>query len=362
MQSIIIKCVKRRHNSYNHIIINSKRVEETLSIIKNQNYKVKEISFSNIENDSAYRINHNTSKKDLEIIKYLNNKYHKIKDIEELAITRGTEGGKSLLKDSVEDGYTEIIIPSSVDRNFVNYCQNYFPLDKLTGKHYDHNKLLIIRIRNINIRPRLVCAVDNLKIACMKTLQFIYNRNDKDDDLFYLMIILNSNLMEFYTLNYLTDDYNKSFLELLPLPEDQDKYKDLLSLIGQYQEFSQITTGKNIFGLISNFLVYEIYFHSRFSLEEEIYSEDKLFLVDFLSKILKSIPFDEWIRLHRKSNIEILSKTESDSLNEKTKEVTESLNDIDNKIKDTPSIKAITEKIASHPWVKRIESSITLNK
>jgi len=337
-------------------------VEETLSIIKNQNYKVKEISFSNIENDSAYRINHNTSKKDLEIIKYLNNKYHKIKDIEELAITRGTEGGKSLLKDSVEDGYTEIIIPSSVDRNFVNYCQNYFPLDKLTGKHYDHNKLLIIRIRNINIRPRLVCAVDNLKIACMKTLQFIYNRNDKDDDLFYLMIILNSNLMEFYTLNYLTDDYNKSFLELLPLPEDQDKYKDLLSLIGQYQEFSQITTGKNIFGLISNFLVYEIYFHSRFSLEEEIYSEDKLFLVDFLSKILKSIPFDEWIRLHRKSNIEILSKTESDSLNEKTKEVTESLNDIDNKIKDTPSIKAITEKIASHPWVKRIESSITLNK
>ncbi len=360
MQSIIIKCVKKRHNSYNHIIINSKKVEETLSIIKNQIYKVKEVSFSNIENDSAYRINHYTSKTKLEIIKYLNNTYHKIKDINELAITRGTEGSKSLLKDSVEDGYTEIIIPSSVDRNFINYCQKYFPLDKLTGKYYDHNKLLIIRIRNINIRPRLVCTVDNLKIACMKTLQFIYNKNNKDDDLFYLMSILNSNLMEFYTLNYLTDDYNKSFLELLPLPENQEQYKNVLSLIGQYQEFSQITSGKNIFNSISNFLVYEVYFHSRFNsnLEEQIYNEDKLFLVDYLSKLLKPIPFDEWIRLYKQSNIEILSKIESKSLNEKTKEIIESLNNIYSKIKNTPSIKAITDKIASHSWVKKIESSI----
>ncbi len=364
MQSIIIKCVKKRHNSYNHIIINSKKVEETLSIIKNRTYKVKEISFSSIENDSAYRINHYTSKTKLEIINYLNNTCLKLKEINNLAITRGSEGSKKLLKDSIENGYTEMLIPSSVERNFVNYCQKYFPLNKLTGKHYDHNKLLIIRIRNINIRPRLICAVDNLKIVCMKTLQFIYNENNKEADLFYLMSVLNSNLMEFYTLNYLTDDCNKSFLELLPLPENRDQYKSVLSLIGQYQEFLQLIGSKNSFNSISNSLVYEIYLHEMFNsnLEEQIYTEDKLFLVDLLSGILKPIPFDGWICLYRKSNLEILSKEENYSLNQKTKEISESLNYVYSKIKNSTTIQTITDKITSHSWVRKIESSITLNK
>lgn len=265
MQSIIIKCVKKVHDNYKHIIINSKKVENTLSIIKNQTYTTKNISFDYIRNDSAYRINHYVRKKQLRIINYIEEISQELRKINNLGITRGTEGGKSLLEDSPSEENTEIIIPDTTDRYLIDYGKNYFPIEKLTGSYYDHNKVLVIRIRNINIRPRMVSAVDFIKLPCMKTLQFIYNKNDKDDNLFYLMVLLNSNLMEFIAINYLTDDINKSFLELIPIPNNQDKYKKVLSLLGQYQEFSKMTTIPNNFESLSNNLVYELYFHSWFN-------------------------------------------------------------------------------------------------
>lgn len=360
MQSIIIKCVKKKHDSYNHIVINSKKVEDTLSIIKNQTYKSKEIPFDYIKSDSAYRINHYITKKKLEIINYMERTCQELKKINTLGITRGTEGGKNLLENSSSEENIEVIIPDTVDRNFINYGKHFFPIDKLTGSNYDHNKVLIIRIRNINIRPRLICAVDNLKLPCMKTLQFIYNKNDKNDNLFYLMVILNSNLMEFFAINYLTDDLNKSFLELLPIPKDQEDYKNILSLLGQYQEFSKIVSGKNIFESISNFIVYELYFHSWFSsnLEEKIYDEDKLYLVNILSNIFKPIPFTEWADLHRKDKMKNLNEDEGILFNNISKVIRERIDLVFNDVKNNPLIKETINKIASHSWIKEIEKSI----
>ncbi len=360
MQSIIIKCVKKPHSSYKHIVINSKKVKNTLSIIKNQRYISESIPFDYIKTDSVYRINHYIKRKKLRIINYIEDHTQELREITNLKITRGTEGGKNLIRNTSLEGFTEIIIPNTVERNLINYGKNFFPRNKLTGSKYDYNKVLIIRIRNINIRPRLISAIDNLKIPCMKTLQFIYEEDNKNANIFYLMVILNSNLMEFFAINYLTDDLNKSFLELLPIPTSKIDFKEVLSIIGQYQEYLRINKGNNLFDLLANYLIYELYFHSWFysNLKEKIYSEDKLLLISVLFSLIKPISFTDWITLYRKKELGILNKNEGEILRNISIDINETIKNVFESINNTPLISEIIDKIKSHSWIKKIEETI----
>lgn len=72
----------------------------------------------------------------------------------------------------------------------------------------------------------------------MKTLQIIVSPKDKVEDLVYLLGILSSSIMNYYCINYLADDMNKSYLSKLPIrtidpsnPADVARHDRMVALV-----------------------------------------------------------------------------------------------------------------------------------
>ena len=134
--------------------------------------------------------------------------------------SRGEEGSKFALKEK-PDGDFSIVIPKDVER--------YAVADglRISGKAltstkveslYRHPKIWIIRIQKMRWKQRIVCGLDErLNSAGMKTLQVVVSTSDNVEELKYLLAILTSSLMNFWCINYLADDMNKSYLERLPI-------------------------------------------------------------------------------------------------------------------------------------------------
>jgi hypothetical protein len=85
---------------------------------------------------------------------------------------------------------------------------------------YCHPKIWIIRIQKMRWRQRIVCAFDERSnSAGMKTLQTVVSVADDTDSLKCLLGILASSAVNFWSLNYLADDMNQSYLERVPIPD-----------------------------------------------------------------------------------------------------------------------------------------------
>lgn len=84
-------------------------------------------------------------------------------------------------------------------------------------------------------KQRLVCAFDErTNTAGMKTLQIIVSPNDNQDDLKYLSGILASKMVNYWCINYLSDDLNQSFLEKIPISQtDTFLYRQMVSYVDQ---------------------------------------------------------------------------------------------------------------------------------
>lgn len=74
----------------------------------------------------------------------------------------------------------------------------------------------------------------------MKTLQVVVSQTDNRDELKYLLAILASSLMNYWCINYLTDDMNQSYLEKIPIrqvnftnPTDKALSDRLVALVDQ---------------------------------------------------------------------------------------------------------------------------------
>ncbi len=161
-------------------------------------------------------------------------------------ISRGEEGSKFALKEK-PDGDFFIVIPKDVER--------YAVADglRISGKAltstkvvslYEHPKIWIIRIQKMRWKQRIVCGLDErLNSAGMKTLQVVVSTNDSVEELKYLLAILTSSLMNFWCINYLADDMNKSYLERLPIrtidfddPEDAARHDKMVALVERMLE------------------------------------------------------------------------------------------------------------------------------
>jgi hypothetical protein len=90
-------------------------------------------------------------------------------------------------------------------------------------------------------KQRIVCSLDQRKnSAGMKTLQVIISPTDDLEYLKYLQGILSSKLINFWSINYLADDMNKSYLQQLPIrtinfddPADVARHDQIVSLVDQ---------------------------------------------------------------------------------------------------------------------------------
>lgn len=151
-------------------------------------------------------------------------------------ISRGEEGSKFKLKED-RNGNFFMVIPADVKPYFVSnglkISDNKLSKIKLDD-YYCHPKIWITRIQKMRWKQRIVCGLDErTNSAAMKTLQMIVSQADDKNELRQLQGMLSSTLINFWCVNYLSDDMNKSYLENLPVALGQDdRFVEIAKLAG----------------------------------------------------------------------------------------------------------------------------------
>jgi len=147
-----------------------------------------------------------------------------------LPISRGEEGSKFALREAPYGNFY-MVVPANVERfnvsDGIRIHMNSLTSTKVV-RIYTHPKLWIIRIQKLRWKQRLVCGLDpRFNSAGMKTLQAIVSTRDDLKDLKYLLGLLASQLMNYWCINFLADDMNKSYLKKLPIrPIDLEDPRD----------------------------------------------------------------------------------------------------------------------------------------
>ena len=164
------------------------------------------------------------------------------------SISRGAEGSKySLQEDNTGDIF--MVIPENINRYLVTsgirISSKTLSKTKLES-FYRSPKIWCIRIQKMRWSQRIVAGLDVRKnSAGMKTLQLIISNDNLLEELIYLNAIISSRLINFWCINYLADDMNKSYLEKLPIrivnftnTTDSNIYDELVSLGNSLMDLS----------------------------------------------------------------------------------------------------------------------------
>ena len=82
----------------------------------------------------------------------------------------------------------------------------------------------------------------------MKTLQIVVSPNDNKNDLKYLSALISSKLINYWCINYLSDDLNQSFLEKIPISlNDTNLYKQIVAateqMLALHKQLPEAKTG-----------------------------------------------------------------------------------------------------------------------
>jgi len=146
-------------------------------------------------------------------------------------ISRGEEGSKFTLKEAPGAAFM-MVIPAHVGRYSL---EDGIPIDSTVltpskvAEFYQHPKIWVIRIQKLRWKQRLVTCLDSRTCSAgMKTLQVIVSTQDSIPDLAFLQGVLSSSLINFYCVNYLADDMNKTYLESIPVPEYSSHLAELV--------------------------------------------------------------------------------------------------------------------------------------
>jgi len=134
------------------------------------------------------------------------------------------------------------------------------------------------------------------------------------------------------------------------------KISDLFFVLIDYVLFSRNSEKINFieYDLIK-FLVYELCFKEKFT-EDGLYPKPKEYLMEAVSKHLKSINYDRWAELYWKKQLGgKLTSDEEKDLRKLEKENLETIEEVYESIKNDQQIYNQIRIIKSHPWVKIIE-------
>jgi len=177
---------------------------------------------------------------------------------ERYAISRGEEGSKTKFG-AQADGDFHMVTPAQVERYHIA-CGSPISSTALThtklDAFYKHPKIWVNRIWKMRWKPRLICGLDARQdSAGMKTLQMIVSTAEKVDDLQYLLGILASRLVDFWCVNYLSDDINQSYLERIPVrvvkfddPEDKARHDKMVELVERMLDLHKKLNAANVPG------------------------------------------------------------------------------------------------------------------
>ncbi len=230
---------KISHKKISRFIVST---EERLERFGSEKWDNNSIVAQNIWKNRPFKIiGYLSTEEDQQIIQ----KIEKMPKLGELStfykISRGEEGSKFLLEEK-SDGDFMMVIPRDVDRYSlqpgIKVMKKSLDANKIKN-FYSYHKIWIIRIQKMRWRQRLVCTYDERSnSAGMKTLQMIVSSENNDNLLKYLLGLLNSYLMNYYCINYLADDMNKSYLQKIPIrnidfsdPNDKARHDKMGTLV-----------------------------------------------------------------------------------------------------------------------------------
>ncbi len=247
------KKMKQDKDKFIHAILDkSKSRDERLNLLSINKWSISgAIEQQSWENTNSSRLGYFIDKQKIKIIEKIESSGTKLVNIPDFIISRGSEGGKNLISDKIiNNSYKPIIIPDDVSKYFYEFNNRYFPIKDKSLYKYEQEKLLIIRIKNTKLPERLTVCFDNKKIYCLKTLQIINLKEGSKYNLKYLLTVLNSNLINFYCKNFLSDDMNKKYLELIPIVELNHSNKiyieELINVVNKIMEVKKkLTNLKN---------------------------------------------------------------------------------------------------------------------
>ena len=183
------------------------------------------------------------------------------------------------------------------------------------------------------------------------------------------LILLNSRLLESifkHISQFLSGGFRhtKQYIEKLPirLPEKgQERYFEMLAdyllFLNAKEEWREgLKEMIEFFDRgVADSLVYELYFKEKFH-EDGLYPEERSYLLEAVSKHLKTIEYDRWAELYWKKQIEgELSEEEERELQELEEKNLKTIEEVYRELSEDEEVKKWVEKIKSHPWVRVIE-------
>ena len=233
-------------------------------------------------------------------------------------VSRGEEGSQSKFDNGIKSEFY-MVKPEQVSKfhTSVGWCvnPNLLAVGKLEGL-YIKPKIFVIRIQKMRWVQRIVASLDKrICSASLKTLQVIVHKDKNFAKLLVLEAILNSTLINFWCVNFLTDDINSSFLKKLPLPKKL-KNNELSISVEKVKELIDVQIV-----LITKF---QYYITSTFKLEKlsrMLMSWHRLEFGEFIKELNKAIKNERGALLTKKDEFEWLDLFEENkqkALNLKT--------------------------------------------
>ncbi|MFX1390056.1 MAG: Eco57I restriction-modification methylase domain-containing protein [Promethearchaeota archaeon] len=320
------------------ILIKTKKIDQNLHgrfhIISNS---IHQSIFLEQEN---YNINLNLQYNELEIIDYIKeNKDSDLGSYFKAKTCIATGNDKKFLTDyKVNDLYKKTLKGKNIGKYFINFDNLYVKYNP-EELHRARDESIFLKPEKLimkTISSNLIAAYDNKNYYPLSTCIAIISKNKSDIvvDLKYLLLLINSKLMNFYydfvfnlgaslTTEISVNNINKLPIKVHEYYKSFDILSDIIILLNNNSELREknkdLTT---FFQDLIDFLVYTIFFYQRFQ-------EDGL-KIDFFDEI--SQYFEDKILTSRNE----IKKLKTEIQNDKHFHVE-------------------TQKIKTHPWVKTIE-------
>ena len=175
------------------------------------------------------------------------------------------------------------------------------------------------------------------------------------------VLLLNSKTIRYYMktiASFLGNNalmYIKIFIEKIPIVYFDDNDKNMIcNIIDMIQFGKDISFDVTNMIFISEYLVYELYFHLKFY-EDGIYEHDERYLLQEVKKHIVPIEYESWSTLYWKELIGKINKKEKEQLELLTQKNKELVDICIKNIEQDKKIKDIIQKIQSHEWIKIIE-------
>ncbi|MFH0830063.1 MAG: N-6 DNA methylase [Candidatus Aenigmatarchaeota archaeon] len=179
-------------------------------------------------------------------------------DVSDITLGLGIQGKKDVFVERYQKCYNKVLRGNDIQRYYIRGCKFYDPNDKKIGEYkktiekFKTPHIVVQRIvAHIRNHIKITAALDMEGIFSFNTVTNIFMK-DKQYDLKYILAILNSDVIQYYTYKFIyknairSMDFYKAYAGKIPLPKVTDsQQKEIISLVDKMLELSKTSTEKN---------------------------------------------------------------------------------------------------------------------